>query len=239
MRKAQVALFAIIAVLIVSSAILAFSLKNHLLGGNEKISTSDLAIVRGIVDSCLESTGERAVSFVSSRGGYFLEPPHSLEWQGLKFSIYRDGEKLYIPTRSELEKSISSFIDLDLQFCIDESVAAVGFEFTTSEVTTQSRVEDSRITIKTAYPITIKIENSSSRIKDFEAVLYKRTGSLYNASETIAEEYAANGICLTCLAEISEKNGFTIDMFDYNDTTIFTLNENSTQSTFTFAVKNE
>ena len=84
--------------------------------------------------------------------------------------------------------------------------------------------------IRNTYPIKITKGESTSTIEDFKAEISIRFGIVYDSvEELMQEQLTSEGICLSCLLNISLENDLYVDLMDYDDETVLFIfiDENS------------
>ncbi len=209
-KRGQVTIFIIIAIIIVVVISVFFILRSGLL---KDVFLSESERIKVFVESCIDEVGSEGVYEIGRKGGYFSTPNFSTV---LEIPYYYANNKSYMPSKEEIEIEISNYVNENLPFCVK---SFSDFEITQGEIKTQTKVEDEEIILDVEYPLTIKKEDSVSRIENFRNIeIPVRLGIIYNAVEEIIEEQLtreSESICLNCVLNISVKNDLYVDMLDY------------------------
>lgn len=222
-KKAQVTIFIIIAIIIVGAVALFFTLRGTL---QKEVYTPEVASVKNFVDECIENTAEDVIYTIGQGGGYYFPPTFSTD-SGITY--YLINNKSYMPSKKQIEEEISYFISNKLFFCVRNFVDFPEFEIEQGEIKTSSKIYENSVVLNLNYPITIRKGESVSRIKDFEVEIPVRLGIVYDSVSGFIAEDIEDGICLSCLLNISETHDLYVDMFDYDEETVIFIfkDENS------------
>tara|TARA_Y100000310_G_scaffold343977_1_gene454327 strand:+ start:1352 stop:2083 length:732 start_codon:yes stop_codon:yes gene_type:complete len=231
LKKAQLTIFIIIAIVIVGIIVLVFSLQTGII---KQPLNPDSEKVYDFVQGCIEGEGTELVYEIGSNGGYFFSPELSTE-SGVAY--YYSNGKNYMPSKEQVEKEISFFMNEKLFFCTRNFVDFPDLEITQREIKTQTTINENNILFDVNYPISIVKGESTSLIEDFETEIPVRLGIVYDSIEKIMQtKIGEESICLSCLLDISLENDLYVDMLDYDDeTTLFIFrDENSKINNETF-----
>jgi len=215
--RGQVTIFIIIAIIIVGAVALFFALREGI--KEREAYTPEVAPIANFVEECIENTAEDVIYTIGQGGGYYFPPAFSTD-SGIAY--YLINNKSYMPSKKQIEEEISYFISSKLFFCTRNFVDFPEFEITQREIQTSSKIHENRVILNVKYPLTIKKGESRLRIKDFEVEIPVRLGLVYSSVSGFIAEGIEDGICLSCLLNISETHDLYVDMFDYdNETVIF------------------
>ncbi|MFB6246454.1 MAG: hypothetical protein ABEI74_02615 [Candidatus Pacearchaeota archaeon] len=221
-KKAQITVFIIIAVLVVASIVLYFVLQDDSSGGISS-SNLDTSNIEGYVDSCLREVSKEVVFEVGEGGGYYL-PPEEATDSGV--SYYLKGDRNLMPSKQEVEEEMAFFISEKLFFCTENFVDFPQYNITQGDISSEVSIERSKVVVETEYPLTIEKAGAVSRIEDFEVEVPSSINVVYNSVDEFMSTNHSNGICVSCLSDITEENDLYVDMFDYNEnTTIFVFED--------------
>jgi hypothetical protein len=204
-RKGQVAIFIIIAIVIVALVALFFVFKG-------RISVSDInPELKPVYDyyiSCVEASVESGVKISSSQGGYIelprFEPgsehaPFSNQLDFFGFSVpywyYVSSSSLIVeqvPSELEINKQLEDFIDEEVRLCDFGSFRAQGFSITLNEANSNIKVEESEITVNLDQDIIISRENEDGDevkevIKNHNIVVKSKFGKQVKIAKEIYE----------------------------------------------------
>jgi len=217
-KRGQVAIFIIIAVLIIAGVVIYFLLREPS-GEIERreVFTPDVGGINLFVQDCLDQTGELAILFVGKRGGYADSPELSSE-EGIPY--YYIGNEIYIPSKEAIEGEISKYVNYGVEFCMTDltNFERLGLEVTPGEAKTTAEILNDSVKITVDYPINVKKGDDVSRIRDFETEVPVRLGlAQYAAEEIVRESLDLGFTCLSCALDLSVENNLTIDIGPYDE----------------------
>ncbi len=204
-RKAQLAIFVIIAIFIVCAvAFVAMTQREIIKAQFEKLKiTPEVKPIDVYVEDCFEKTGKEAVLYTSTQAGYYtlLEP--FLIYKYTEFIPYLyEGGKLKLLELEEVEKEISNYIKDEIEPCLDfENLKKQGFEISKGKPNVVTRIGDRRIVLRLNLPITIKKGTSTVLIDKFSISINSNLRKILDAANYIIIDYSKKPgfICLTCL----------------------------------------
>lgn len=229
--RAQLTIFIIVAIFIIGLVIIYFAFQQDLI---KQPLNPDVERVYNFVQSCIEEEGIEIIYRIGDGGGYYFPPNLSTE-SGVPYYFY-NGQN-YMLTKKQIEEEISFFMNELLFFCTRNFVDFSDLNISQDEIKTKTTIEDEKVILNVNYPITIIKNEDKTLIKDFKSEIPIRLGIVYDSVAKFLQAQIGNeGICLSCLLEISEKNDLYVDMMDYDEqTTIFVFrDENSKINDETF-----
>ncbi len=211
----QVTIFIILAVLIVASVALFFTLRGTLQEDQEAVS-SEVAPIQNYVQECLEDVSLEVISVVAARGGYYslVEGKYYENWG---FSYYKIGDKNYVPSKKFIENEIAENVKRNLINCTGNFSEFLEYEVKSKKISSSVTIEQDEIFIDVKYPLLIKRGESISEIEDFEFRKVTPFGRLYEASKEYVESelsLSTSAICISCLGNVSEE--YLIEPVSYN-----------------------
>ncbi|HJZ18741.1 MAG TPA: hypothetical protein VJ208_01425, partial [Candidatus Nanoarchaeia archaeon] len=164
---------------------------------------------------------------IGKNGGYFFPPNLSTE-SGV--AIYYSNNRTRVPSKKQVENEISFFMDEKLFFCARNFADFPDLNISQGEIKTETAIENEKIILNVNYPITIIKGEEKSAIQNFKAEIPIRAGIVYDSVSDFAGNQTSEGICLSCMLEISEKNDLYVEMMDYNEnTTIFVFRDKNSK----------
>lgn len=239
-KRAQVAVFVIIAIIIVVSIILYFVLKDtNFLPANTKAEA-----VRSFVEDCIKEKTKEGVYILSTQGGFHIPPQeHCLS---IGVPVYAEDFPFIENPSVELEK----FMDENLKECTDGFYNLPQYLISSGNVSSEAEISEEVISFDVNFPLSIEEEDQTYAIENFNNIKVESNfGKLYNTAKRVYEmETGENKDCLSCLSELAEEEEVIINFYDFgnNDSlvTIYEITDENIQvyeenSTFTFAIKNE
>jgi len=223
-KRGQLTIYILIAILIVSTILIYFSLRGDIL---QNVISSPSDEVSLFVQDCIESEGANVIYTIGKNGGYYIPTDFSID---IGIPYYSSDGENYMPSKESVENEISFYLSEVLFLCTKNFVDFSNFNISQSEIKTNVNIDDDKISLNVNYPIRIIKGEDVSLIEEFEAEIPVRLGIVYDSiSEFTQEQISHDGICLSCMLEISLKNDLFVDMFDYDDSTtvFFFRDENS------------
>ena len=218
-KNAQLTIFIIISILIVAVVVLFFTLRGNLNLPGKPVSPETTKI-KNFVQTCLDDSLESVVFKVGENGGYYFPPKVSTPI--LEVPYYIKNNKSLMPSKEDIEREISRGIERELFFCIGNfELFSPEYEITKGKMThPEVVIESERVLVEVNYPLTIQKGGSKSKIEDFSSEVPVRLGIIYDAvAEFVEEDLKTEGLCISCLFDISEKNGFKSSYPNYDDNT--------------------
>lgn len=210
-RKAQVAVFIIIAVLLLVVVAIIFLVQQPV---KEKTQIPlEVVPVHDFVLGCLEETAKQAILKAGENGGRFLNSTAPTT------AIYLyDGED-YTPTKSEIEKEISEYIETQAPLCIDNFNDFSDFSIDESRMDVKTSITDDNVLFDVSYLLKITKGENTYQIESFESEVPVRFGITYFiVYDTIQEQKShPDSLCLSCLGDLSEENDIEVEIQDLSD----------------------
>lgn len=222
-KRGQITIFIIVAVLVVAAIILFFVLRGDSDFGRQNLSP-EATEINNYVESCMEDVGREVIFQVGEGGGYFLSPELSID-SGVAY--YFLNSQNYMPNKKEVEEEISFFVSEKLFFCTKNFVDFPEYRVSQGDISSETSIKEGKVVIETNYPLAIEKEGSVSRIENFKVEIDSGLNRVYGSVKEFMKTNQSNGICLSCLQEISEREDLYVDMFDAteNATTIFAFED--------------
>jgi len=221
-KRGQVAIFIIVAILLVAGIILFISFGKNI-GTSEGIETSG---INSFVENCLNDASVEVVYAVGNGGGYYLPPELSTE-TGVPI-YYSDGNN-YMPSKEDIQKQVEYWTSQKLFFCTKNFADFPEYEITQGEIKTTAKISGNKVDLNVVYPITIKKGSSSAAIKSFKTSVPIRFGIVYDSVSKAIEEQknsTSEGICISCLLSNALENDLYVRMNDYdNETVLFVFED--------------
>jgi len=211
-KRGQIAIFAIIAVVLILVASIAFYLRNSSKKtdtSSEQISDSafDITPIQIYTETCLKKASEEGLWLVGVHGGY-VNPDGDTEYgeSGTTLSTTYQGEKVpyYLdwPTKStlslpEIERKLSKYIIVEFEKCLNLDVfrergfeitqpdidyKAVNFDFDSIPVDVDVKANLADVTVKLEYPLNIKKGNSETKLEKFIVNIPVRLRRVHDAA---------------------------------------------------------
>jgi hypothetical protein len=224
-KRGQIALFVVMAIIIVGGAFAIIYTKTDLFKKVEQVGP-DIAPIQAFIENCIKETGQDALVFIGQRGGYY-EPPASVK-EGIAYFFYNN--RSYLPSKTIIEQEISKYIKDKFAFCARNLTLFSDFtiEYKSNTPDVKTKIILDKVIIQVYYPIISKKADISYSLSKFEVEIPSRMYTVYNVTEEIIDENLRNpvAICWSCLTELGTENRLYIDFSSYdNETMIFTISD--------------
>ena len=172
------------------------------------------ASVKHYIESCLDSTGKKALIFVGKHGGYYELPSQSDTFFLMPYYFYDDNSHLI--SKEELENQISNFINNELFFCVKNFVVfeKQGYEIEQEEVNTSTTIARYKVILNVNFPVTLAKGESVRTIVEFTTSINSRLDTIYNVVKELLEEQENDpaSICVTCGVILGIENDLRVEM---------------------------
>src|SRR3989344_7141095 len=221
MKKAQLTIFIIIAILIVAVVVLFFTLRGNLNLSGKPVSP-ETAKIKNFVQECLDDSLEEVVFRVGENGGYYFLSSASATTPILEIPYYIKNNKNLMPSKEKIQDEISKGVARELVFCIEDfTLFENEYEITKGKINfPEVIIEPERVLVDVNYPLTIQKGDSKSKIEDFSSEVPVRFGIVYDAiAEFAAEDIKTKNYCVSCLLDILGKNDLHSINFDHDSNT--------------------
>lgn len=237
-NKAQLTIFAILAILILLSASVMFILtkEDTEVKTQRELSESNSLSSEPIIyflDSCFEKLAEEGIEYIGERGGYFLLP--QLKYDngvlGVPYFFYEYASIL--PSITTIENSLSEYLNSYAYYCFGEAknlTYPVNISFNIDNINTH--ISENEIRVVLEIPTMILIDKNTLQKNQYSVEI--RNSSLfrmYNLSVYLTNRQMEDwySFCLSCIINEGTKNDFYIDIESIDDYVyLFTIQENTT-----------
>jgi hypothetical protein len=201
-RKGQVAIWIILAVLIIAGVILYLVFRGE--SGQVEQVPAELAPVYDFYLSCIESELGAAIELAGSQGGYVDVPnyipgseyaPFSSHLNFLGFPIpywyYVSGNGLIkeqVPSKSDIEGQFSNYIEEGLAFCDFESFYLQGFEIEAEDPIVKVEILDGKVNVEVSADLVVSKDTESAKRTRHKVDVNSKFGKFYNLALEIYQE---------------------------------------------------
>jgi len=230
MKKSQVTIFIIIAVIVLILTTSIFLLNKDKTKENQ-INPETNEIYSYVVN-CIKNSGEQ-----------------SIEEFGNKSKIYfnKNQENSLLYSRKNFEKEISPLMVKNSEECLNKiSSSFSDYEINKKNPSFTTKIEDNKIFFSLILPLTIKKQDKIYELREFNDIeVLIRLGIINRAIYEIIDEKKLhpNSICITCIGEIAEKYNLYIGLeyIDNSSIKFIIKDENSiiNQKSYEFKFINE
>lgn len=237
-KSAQATIFIILAILILIIVIVIFiktSSQKQDIGRKyfeQKGLQPSINNIQNFIVDCLEETSKQAITTIGIQGGYFNKPDYyfDMEWAFIPYYYYQG--LIIMPEKTKIENELSSYINSNIESCIDE-IKFQNFQLTYSKPNTKTSINKGYTSFATQLPV--KIEHGGNTI-DFNLDQHITTinSSLYEIIEVA--DYITNShkenpelMCINCIAELAKEKQLYVDFIAIEkDTALVMILENRT-----------
>ncbi len=232
MRRSQVTIFItiglLIAILILFFTVLKSEMikeKLSLLIAKEEIFSPEAKEVKNFIQECFENTSKDGLILLGLYGFKTELLKEHFENEDFKTNYLYLNNKI-LPTKKEIENSLSNYIKKELNSCVKNFDMFKGLNIKPEKMKTNVELKEKSVLIKMVWPIEIKKEEITEKVRYFEIELPIRLVQLYDFADLILEELDKKNLCLTCINKIGiEKNILTKIDFYGDDNIVFTLQD--------------
>ena len=173
-KKGQVAVFVILAILIIVGGAILFYFLSDFRGKVEGVTAvgaakADVQNINGFINECLESVTVEALYVLGIQGGYTDAPPGSIlsPPYRIAYGHYLD-ENTLAPT-SVMESELSAYIEQNLPVCTDGFVVFedLGYNVAESNVKTDTVIGDAMVRFEIDYPVILSKDDTRITLNEF------------------------------------------------------------------------
>jgi len=235
-KRAQIALFAIIAIVIIAGVGAYIYIQNA-----EKLKTEGEAAgiansVKENLDSCAKNSAEAAVLIISAQGGYIL-PEDSFRYINFDVAYWYDKGRNLSPSKTAVENEISDAACILMYGCIYEDVSV--YNITRGACAASTTLNPDYAMVEINYPLTLKVLDKATIFSEFSVKVNTLLGKAILAAGEIAGEQARHpgSMCITCIADTGQKYNMLVDSGASNDTYLFSMIDTSGASAKQYELK--
>jgi len=247
MKKAQVTMFIILGIVLITIVVGSFFLKDTVSKSlNEAKIAKSVALqeqskeIGNLVENCLNSITEDAILEIMAQGGYYeIEEPISYEFYSIPLYYNQAEEK--VPSLNDVEDAIASYISNSIRICADNFDSLQFTAIPAQEMNLDVDISK-EVLIGLEWKITIGDEDKAI-VSEFSAIIEKDLKTIYDKSIELYEKQKKEQlISLVDLATLAMSKDYTLD-FDFIDNTILYIltfedvKINQEPITYSFAIK--
>ncbi len=229
MKRGQITIFIIVAVLIIISIILFIIIKqNFLVSKNSKVN-QEIEPVYSFIQQCIDETAKQSILSIAKNGGYFENPEKAFE-QTIPYYLYE--QENLMPSKEKIQEQLSLKFNDDFQYCINNFYDFPDFEFQQNKIKTTTQINNQEIIFNIEYPLTISKQEQTYQLEDFSTTISARFGIIHNAIFQIMQEQITHpsSINPTYIYEVSSENDFQINMIGFiEQDIIFTITDKNSK----------
>ncbi len=206
-KRGQVTAFIILGVILVILVATGIYYRGYLIESLSSISIVSGVKVpeefQGInlhVENCINDISEDGIRLLGSQGGYISIPDDIIPASPAnpfsnRLLVFQDGNmevpywfyvtannlpKNAAPSLGYMEKSLASYIDSNLDDCIDNFSDFQKFKVNQNPHKTSVKIEKDVVRVDVSYPLNVKLDNTEYNFKDFKLDINAALGKLYS-----------------------------------------------------------
>ncbi len=235
-KRGQVTIFIIIAIVIVAGIVLVFSLNNNAKNLFTSVFNSESKYPQTVqniklnVQDCLDESLKIVVEKNALQGGYYFTPEDSVYYNPGNLSLARNipfyfDEKYYVPSIAILKDQISQGVAYELASCINsEQYVAGPIEINNAKVDIDfSRynakiiIDNENVKIDIKFPVEISFQDVVYNVEDYSSIVKTNYLKRYELASKISQTQTqyGNEICLTCNSELADQYNAQLLNEDY------------------------
>ncbi len=200
-RKAQLAVFVIIAIVIVAGIAIFFAVRGNLFG---TAIPAEFQPVFSYYEECIKYETKAAIDIAETQGGFVDAgeyipgseyAPFSSHFNFLGFPVpywyYVSGNgiiKENAPTKNDIENGIEKYIEAQLQDCNFEAFYQQGLYISVEQPSARVRIEDTKVRVDISSELTVENEENSASKSDYAVEVDSKIGKFYNLARKIYEK---------------------------------------------------
>lgn len=223
-KRGQVTIFIIVAIIIVGAIVVLFAFRDKIsFTKGEIIIDPEVRPIYDFIRACVKETGYKAAVKNGRYGGYYILPKRITEG-GIPY--YFDNGQNYMPTKEELERQLSLYMEDNLRYCFLDFLDFPNYKISGREVKAKIEINENKIIIDIIYPISIRKGEAVNLLEEFrDNEILIRTGLMYDIATQLIDLQSKDPskFCLNCFKYIGDQNNMAITVFENEDKFIFQI----------------
>ena len=239
MKKGQVSIFVILAILIV----VGFGIFLLLRGESQKKELNreyfeqqglqpSIKNIQDFILDCQEEVSREGLKRIGIQGGYHKRPDYyfDMDWAFIPY-YYHEG-LILMPTMERIEIELSSYVDDKINSCLDK-INFKNFDLEYGDSETRTRIDKKKVLINTKFPVKIRHEGEITdfRLSKHELRIESYLNEIIEVAEYITDSHKKNSnlMCINCIKELAEERELYVDFISIKpDSTLVMILENKT-----------
>ncbi|VVB78449.1 Uncharacterised protein [uncultured archaeon] len=236
-RKAQVTVFIILAIVLVSAGGIAYFLTKNTSPTDKYFLQSDIKPgfdnIKNSVYECMKMTSQDSLDVAGVQGGYYKQPKEffDLGWAFIPY-YYKEGT-LLMPTNLQIQDQLSLYVDDNLNSCI-ESINVSDFGLSYTKPRTKTIINKGEVKFTMDMPITVRKGDKTTQLqlKDNPISIDSKLYEMLEIAKFITENHGKDeSVCLSCIEDMASERDLLIDMVNFDtSSTLFVISTNKTLS---------
>ncbi len=251
MKKGQISVFVILAIVIIAAGGFAYYTVSH--GGGKDVDEyffqpdvkPQFDSLVNSLEECMKGVAFDSIEVIGIQGGYYKQPIEffDLDWAFIPY-YYKEGGFL-MPTKQKIESELALSMDDNLAACFDD-VDKKGFEVSYSKSATKVSVEKGEVVFSVDMPLSIKKGGRTAKfdLKKLPVTQSSKLYDMYEVAKYITDSHREDPkmICISCVGDMARERGLYVDIMDFNDesSSLIVISQNSSESSpFVFEFLNK
>ena len=222
-KKAQVALFVIIAIILVAGISSYFLFKNQ---GEKKVD-ANAQEVYNYIQSCIDNSLIGGLTFVSLSGGYIIPPEQSVMTDSAVISYWAYNGTDISPDISEIENELNNYVEVLTLLCTNFSK----FPLLTIEegnISAKTKIEAEKTSVELNWPLIIKKADKTYNIeKPYISSEPVRLGRIYEFTNGVVARkvLAPEETPLSYITSTFNMAYMNVTILPYDDSSIYIITD--------------
>ncbi len=170
-KKGQITFFIIVGVIFIL-LVLFFILFNNTSFEVDNVNSLDTGQIQSYVTSCIETTAEKGIYFISLQGGYYETSVPYQQYAFMDIPIYWDSQS-NIPDKYVIEQELIKYIKAEVNNCLNNFtfLKKQGYDITNGSIVGNAVINDNGIVLNIEYPLRIIFGEEQGTIDRFKATI--------------------------------------------------------------------
>lgn len=227
MKKAQVTILIIIAVVLIGIVITIYTIKTKPFSNPSTFDDPEINQINEQINNCIEERAIDAIYLIGIQGGYIYLPDDFIETSVSDVAYGLKNNRNTLPTKEEIQTEIEEYIDLYIPYCLDQEYIEETRNIKTDirESETKVDIKENSVKIIINLPIFLsKGETTYELNKDYKKEIPIRLGKVIEIANQIIEKQKQerDAIPLTFLSRFE-----TETIFEYinEETVIYIIHD--------------
>jgi len=217
MRRGQITLYIIIAILVLSAVSVVLYTQKDLFSKKTEYTQQNIKSVNFFISSCIEKTAEDALFFTGQQGGYYIPAQNSAG----SVAYYFYDNKSYFPKKEVIEQQLALYMSDNLKICTANFSNFTNLGVSYGEINSTVKILSDRVRFNVYWPVIIT-QTSKYELNSFSADIHSRLSLIYDVSEKIvAEQLKSHAICLSCIADLNYQNNLYMAINGLGEKVVF------------------
>lgn len=193
-----------------------------------------LESIKSQIIECSKETSINALEKIGLQGGHYKKPDKYFDLKSF-FIPYYYYEGTYYPTNQiNSEKELNNYINENLENCLEE-INYEDYRISYKIPRTESKIRDKEVIFKTNQQFKIEKEDNfiTFELSDYPQKIPSELKSIITLADFMTESHKQDPAmyCISCLADLAEKDDLFIDIFNFRENEILVIiSENHTSS---------